>query len=148
MSNTPQDVNAHELVKEFHLTYGHPVRTSPTLATQEERDLRIALIKEEVKELEDALEAGDLTEVFDALLDIEWVTNTCYHAFGLPRDAGLLEVARSNRSKLDEKGNPIYHANGKIAKGPNYSLPNLEEIIRGYTTPTTTTTSDNSTGSR
>lgn len=146
--STPEDANVHELVREFHLTYGHPVRTSPTLATLEEQELRLALIKEEVKELEDALAAGDLTEVFDALLDIEWITNTCYHAFGLPRDEGMLEVARSNRSKLDENGNPIYFPNGKIAKGPNYSPPNLEEIIRGHTTPTTTTTSDNSTGSR
>lgn len=40
-----------------------------------------------------------------------------------------LVEARSNRSKLDEDGNPIYLPNGKVAKGPNFFPPDLASII-------------------
>ena len=36
------------------------------------------------------------------------------------------EVHRSNLSKLDENGNPIYREDGKIIKGPNFFPPNLK----------------------
>lgn len=122
----------HELVEEFHTTYGHPVRTTPTLGTPEEQALRLALIKEEVKELSDALDEGDLTEVYDALLDILWVTSGTIHIFGLPLEPGLQEVARSNRTKLGEDGLPIYSDAGKVLKGPNYSPPDLKKVLDDY----------------
>ena len=34
----------------------------------------------------------------------------------------------SNWSKFDDKGNPIFDANGKISKGPNYLPPTLEGL--------------------
>lgn len=122
----------HELVREFHETYNVPVRTTPTLGTLKEQELRLALIKEEVQELEDALAAGDLVEVFDALLDIAWVTSGSFHTFGLPLEEGLQEVARSNRTKLGEDGNPIYNELGKVKKGPNYSPPDLQGVLDAY----------------
>jgi hypothetical protein len=40
------------------------------------------------------------------------------------------EVQRSNMSKLDENGKPIYRAeDGKVLKGPNFSPPNLRKIL-------------------
>jgi hypothetical protein len=33
-------------------------------------------------------------------------------------------------SKLDDKGNPIYREDGKVLKGPNYSPPELSEILK------------------
>ena len=36
-----------------------------------------------------------------------------------------IEVDRSNWSKFDDNGQPIFDANGKIAKGPNYRAPDL-----------------------
>lgn len=122
----------HELVREFHETYNVPVRTAPTLGTPKEQALRLALIKEEVQELEDALAAGDLTEVYDALLDIAWVTSGSFHTFGLPLEEGLQEVARSNRTKLGEDGLPIYNELGKVKKGPNYSPPDLKKVLDDY----------------
>lgn len=40
------------------------------------------------------------------------------------------EVHRSNMSKLDENGLPIYRKDGKIAKGPNFFKPNLKQFIK------------------
>ena len=39
------------------------------------------------------------------------------------------EVDRSNWSKFDEDGNPVFHANGKIAKSPGYSPPDLKKFV-------------------
>jgi NTP pyrophosphatase (non-canonical NTP hydrolase) len=43
--------------------------------------------------------------------------------YGLPLEEILDAIMDSNESKLDEKGNPIYDANGKFLKGPNYWKP-------------------------
>jgi len=39
------------------------------------------------------------------------------------------EIQRSNMSKLDENGNPIYREDGKVMKGPNYFKPNINKIL-------------------
>ena len=41
----------------------------------------------------------------------------------------LLEVNRSNYSKFDETGKPIFLDNGKIGKSANYSKPNLKPFL-------------------
>jgi hypothetical protein len=33
-------------------------------------------------------------------------------------------------SKLDHSGNPIYRADGKVLKGPNYFKPDFSKILR------------------
>ena len=121
--------SAHDLVREFHETYNHPVRTQPTIGSARERLLRLALIREEVDELESAIYNGDIVEMYDALIDILWVTHGALHTFGLPFEEGLEEVARSNRTKLGEDGNPIYNELGKVKKGPNYSPPDLQGVL-------------------
>ncbi len=43
--------------------------------------------------------------------------------YGLPLEAVLDIIMDSNESKLDADGNPLYDANGKFLKGPNYWKP-------------------------
>jgi NTP pyrophosphatase (non-canonical NTP hydrolase) len=43
--------------------------------------------------------------------------------YGLPLEEVLEIIMDSNESKLDRDGNPIYDANGKFLKGPNYWKP-------------------------
>ena len=38
------------------------------------------------------------------------------------------EIQKSNLSKLDEKGQPIYREDGKVMKGPNYFKLNISKI--------------------
>jgi NTP pyrophosphatase (non-canonical NTP hydrolase) len=109
------------------------------------RELALLLIEEEVSELSDAiLRNNDFkvdtdmrlpkerdVEVLDALVDI-LVT-----VFGMAAKAGLdeliepafKEVMRSNWSKLDKDGNPVYYPNGKIAKSEEYSKPDLRQFF-------------------
>ena len=57
-----------------------------------------------------------------------------YHAaitFGIPLDEVFKEVHKSNMSKLGDDGKPIFREDGKVMKGPNYKLPNLEKVLYG-----------------
>ena len=40
------------------------------------------------------------------------------------------EIQRSNMSKLDNKGNPIYREDGKVLKSKKYFKPNIKAILK------------------
>ena len=113
----------------FMKTFGQEVKTKPSLSNDKINRLRIDLIKEELKELTDAMNNKDLLEVADALTDILYVTYGAGHAFGIDLDKCFEEVQNSNMSKLDKNGKPIYNEAGKVMKGPNYFKPNLSKFI-------------------
>ena len=71
----------------------------------------------------------DIVEVADALTDIEYINNGNAAVFGIPLDETFDEVHRSNMSKLDIDGNPMFRADGKVIKSDQYSQPNLEKIL-------------------
>ena len=118
-----------EKVKTFMTTYGQEVKESASFPDENIVKLRLQLIKEELEELEQALNDKNLLEVADALTDILYVTYGAGHSFGINLDACFEEVQRSNMSKLDEDGKPIYNEFGKVMKGPNFSKPNLKQFI-------------------
>ena len=117
-------------VKEFMKTFGQEVLESPKFPNKKIIQLRINLIKEELNELEEAVENDDLLEVADALTDILYVTYGAGHAFGINLDGCFEEVQRSNMSKLDKDGKPIYNDHGKVLKGPNYFEPDLKKFVK------------------
>ena len=116
-------------VKDFMQNFGQDVLTKPKFPYKKVVKLRLDLIKEELNELEEAIKNNDLLEVADALTDILYVTYGAGHAFGIDLDGCFDEVQKSNMSKLDENGKPIYNANGKVLKGPNYFQPNLKKFV-------------------
>ena len=119
-------------VKEFHETYGLPVAPEQTLGDAQTQELRVNLLAEEVEELKEALEAGDIQEVLDALTDIQYVLDGAYLSFGMQgvKQAAFDEVHRSNMSKLGADGKPIRReSDGKVLKGPDYFPPNLGQFI-------------------
>ena len=117
-------------VKKFMKTFGQEVLESPKFPNKKIIQLRINLIKEELNELEEAVENDDLLEVADALTDILYVTYGAGHAFGINLDGCFEEVQRSNMSKLDKDGKPIYNDHGKVLKGPNYFEPDLKKFVK------------------
>ena len=118
-----------EKVKLFMLTYGQEVKTKAGFSDEKTNKLRIELIKEELKELTEAIKQNDLLEVADALTDILYVTYGAGHAFGIDLDKCFDEVQNSNMSKLGEDGKPIYNEAGKVMKGPNYFKPDLSKFV-------------------
>jgi predicted HAD superfamily Cof-like phosphohydrolase len=117
-------------VKKFMETFGQEVKNKAEFPSKKIQDLRISLIEEELSELKGAIENKDIKEVADALTDILYVTYGAGHAFGIDLDKCFDEVQRSNMSKLDENGKPIFNDHGKVLKGPNYFKPNLEKFIK------------------
>ena len=113
----------------FMKTFGQEVKDKPAFSSDKINKLRIDLIKEELKELKEAMKNNDLLEVADALTDILYVTYGAGHAFGIDLDKCFEEVQNSNMSKLDENGKPIYNESGKVMKGPHYFKPDLSKFV-------------------
>ena len=94
-------LDALNQVAEFHRTFKHPIEPEPTIPAEKRCKLRVSLIAEELKELEEAIADNDLVEVADALCDIQYVLSGAVLEFGLGDKFRTLfdEVQRSNMSK-------------------------------------------------
>jgi predicted HAD superfamily Cof-like phosphohydrolase len=93
--------DALRMVADFHETFKHPILERPGIPAEQRCNLRVALIAEELKELEAAIKARDIIEVADALCDIQYVLSGAILEFGLGEKFKELfeEVQRSNMSK-------------------------------------------------
>jgi predicted HAD superfamily Cof-like phosphohydrolase len=102
-------------VAEFHRTFKHPILDAPGIPTKKRCDLRVSLLLEEMKELQEAINDNNLVEVADALCDIQYVLAGAILEFGLGEKFKQLfdEVHRSNMSKacksLEEANQTIEH---------------------------------------
>ncbi len=88
-------------VEEFYNTFDMPYNDKPAFPSEKRCILRIDLLKEELKELEDAINNNDLVEAADALMDIKYILNGTILEFGFGElDETLFDdVHRSNMSK-------------------------------------------------
>ncbi|MDO8309016.1 MAG: MazG nucleotide pyrophosphohydrolase domain-containing protein [Actinomycetota bacterium] len=119
------------MVAEFHRSFGLPMHASPTLVISDElRQLRVDLLREEVQEFADASERRDLTSIADALADIAYVTYGAAITYGIDLDAVLREIHSSNMSKLDD-GHPVLRDDGKVLKSPQYRPPLVDAVLSG-----------------
>jgi len=155
MIHDPQALNQ---VAEFHATFKHPIIEKPTIPAKERSDLRISLLTEELKELQQAVDDNNLVEIADALCDLQYVLSGAILEFGLGQKFKELfdEVHRSNMSKacktIEEANLTIEHykntantasyqkeidglflvyreSDNKTLKSINYSPADLEKII-------------------
>ena len=117
-------------VEKFMKTFGQEVKDRPGFPSDKIVKLRYELIKEELDELQSAIKEKNLEEIADALTDILYVTYGAGHAFGIDLDKCFSEVQKSNMSKLDKNGKPIYNDQGKVMKGPDFFEPNLKQFVK------------------
>jgi predicted HAD superfamily Cof-like phosphohydrolase len=120
-------------VHEFHSAFGLGINTVPTGDLGENKNLlRFNLMKEENEEYLEAVQNNDIVEIADALGDMLYILCGTILEHGLQHkiEAVFDEIQRSNMSKLDQDGKPIYREDGKVLKGPNYFKPNFEEILK------------------
>ncbi len=91
-------------VAEFHETFKAPILESPQIPSKERCELRVSLLQEELNELKEAIEDNDITEIADALADLQYVLSGAVLEFGLKDrfDELFAEVQRSNMSKACE----------------------------------------------
>ena len=124
--------NKLKSVQKFHEAFKLGIKHTPTANLGEAKNkLRFDLMAEENEEYFEAAQNNDLTEVADALGDMLYILcgTILEHGMQYKIEEVFDEIQRSNMSKLDEKGNPIYREDGKVMKGPNYFKPNIKEIL-------------------
>jgi len=152
-----RDPRALSDVAKFHRLFDHPILNKPAIPDKKRCELRIELIQEELNELQQAIIDNDLTEVADALCDIQYVLAGAILEFGLhDKFADLFaEVQRSNMSKAcadleeaqatvehyasqgteayykEQEGNYLVYrkADNKTLKSINYSPAELKKIL-------------------
>ncbi|NKB72520.1 MAG: hypothetical protein GKR89_36045 [Candidatus Latescibacteria bacterium] len=121
-----------DMVQQFHRTFQGYSQSAPTAQVPSQISAgRIAIFAEELAEYQAAVAAGDIVEVADALTDMLYVLLGTFITHGLQDKAVKLfaEVHRSNMSKLDKNGRPLYREDGKILKSELFSAPDLAAII-------------------
>jgi predicted HAD superfamily Cof-like phosphohydrolase len=119
-------------VKEFHTAFEIGYSEIPKSDLGESKNvLRFNLMKEENEEYLEAVQNNDLVEIADALGDMLYILCGTIIEHGLQHkiEAVFDEIQRSNMSKLDHNGKPIYREDGKVMKGPNYFKPDFSKII-------------------
>ena len=79
-----------------------------------------------------AVQNKDIIEIADALGDMLYILCGTILEHGLQHkiEAVFDEIHRSNMSKLDNNGEPLYRDDGKVIKGPNYTKPNLITFLK------------------
>lgn len=101
-----KDMKQAMQVKQFHQTFGLPVREKPTLIPIQEFELRMSLLREALAEMEEAYYSADMVGVADAIIDEMYFLLEAAVIFGITDKMEALfdEVHSSNMSKLDENG--------------------------------------------
>lgn len=122
MSESPE-----RMLREFHASKAIHAGLMPEAPTADipdwVRDLRMALLTEEVRELYDAAMRGDIVKIADGIADVAYVVVGTAVAYGIPFDAVFAEVHRSNMTKVNTP------AEAKLVKGPGYEPPDIERAL-------------------
>lgn len=119
-------------VETFHDAFGIANNHTPTVdLSTSDIELRHRLMEEENEEYLEAAKNGDLVEVADALGDQLYILCGTILKHGLQHkiEEVFQEIQRSNMSKLDADGKPIYREDGKVMKSELYFKPDIASIL-------------------
>lgn len=94
-------MNPIYLVSLFQKKFGWEVGAKPALINRQLAQKRIDCLKEELKELQEAVEADDLEGVADALIDLDYFVLGTANLYGIGTAWGELfaDVHRANMAK-------------------------------------------------
>ncbi len=135
-------------VKKFMDACSQETHDSPTMPSRDVLLLRAKLLFEEVLEFIEAAgctvgetEDGelvvfidreinpDMVQLYDAIVDINYVSYGAACALGLDVEAGHNEVQRSNMTKVGLDGKVIKNEFGKIQKPATFSPADLHKVL-------------------
>lgn len=116
---------------DWHRKFGVPVADRPTPLSPDRLALRLDLMAEERRELDEALGAGDLAGAAkEAVDEIVTVLGTMAEA-GIPFEAVWAEVMASLHSKAEPDGTVHKRADGKILKGSRFREADIAAVLAG-----------------
>ncbi len=134
-------------IAQMNAMYRLPQNEVPTIPADVADRLRKfkATLSDEVDEIDEIVASAtagvsqlDLAvAIADLLGDVIVYCRSEALKYGLPLEAVLDIIMDSNQSKLGADGNPIYDANGKFLKGPNYwkPEPKIRELLQSLQGP-------------
>lgn len=132
-------------VGNFHRRFGLPAVPSgggssepsfPEAFDERMFKFRLKFLKEELREIQTAWEAGDLAGVFDGLLDLNYVSHGTAHLLGLPWQEGWDEVQRANMTKIRAESAAQSRRNtGRghafdVVKPPDFVPPDIAGVLK------------------
>jgi predicted HAD superfamily Cof-like phosphohydrolase len=132
-----------ERIAQMNAMYKLPSNAVPTMPENLVERLRKfkATLLDEVHEIDDIVAAAEqgaasvdlAVAIADVLGDVIVYCRSEALKYGIPLEAVLDIIMDSNQSKLGADGKPIYDANGKFLKGPNYwkPEPKIRELLIG-----------------
>lgn len=123
-----------EMVQQFMTAFGQEIPKKAGFPDEKTIELRVKLIREEVKEWEEALVNKDFPNAMQELVDILVVSYGAALAFGVNLDPLFKEVHRANMSKLGPNGEVLRREDGKILKSSSFVPANIERVMmeNGY----------------
>ena len=113
---------------EFRKAYNIPNELS---GRKRQKDLIVEEFKEFIRADYD-MKMMDISSRIDCLKELADLVYVCaQYAENMDWDLeqALRRVHKSNMSKLGEDGKPIKREDGKVLKGPNYSPPDLSDLV-------------------
>lgn len=136
------DLSFAKRIALMNAMYKLPAQDTPVLPADPADRLRKfkATLLDEVNEIDDIVAACErnaepidvMVAIADLLGDVIVYCRSEALKFGLPLEDVLAVIMDSNESKLGADGKPIYDANGKFLKGPNYwkPEPKIKELLQ------------------
>jgi len=112
--------SAQMKVRRFHELFKCKTAETPNHLKLSEQELRVKLMREELKELDTAMALSDMVGVADGIADLLYVTLGTAVAYGINIDPIFETVHNSNMDKLGGALRP----DGKILKPPGWVAPN------------------------
>jgi predicted HAD superfamily Cof-like phosphohydrolase len=88
----------------------------------------LVLLADRLKANMESAEIVDRKEFLDSLADQIVTSVGVGHCAGMKTSDAVDAVSRSNWSKFNDEGFPIFNESGKIMKGANYKRPYLEGL--------------------
>lgn len=117
-------------VAEFHRACNLSMPDAPTALPERLALHRQDLIHEELRELDEAVEQGELDQIAWEMADLVYVVYGTALTYGIDLDAVLAEIHQANMSKLGPDGRPVYREDGKVLKGEHYRPPDIAAVLR------------------
>ena len=118
-----QNQSLMDQAEEFRQAYGLSNGHNGT------RGIQKSLIDEEWSEFHQAYHFEPEVNQLKELADLVYVAYQYAASQEWDLDEAMKRVHKSNMSKLDEYGKPIYREDGKVLKGPMYQPPNLSDLV-------------------
>lgn len=122
-----------QYVMQFHRKFSLPMPPGPTPLPRDLFEFRVAFMIEEINELKEAYEKGDLPKQLDALVDLVYVALGTALMMGFWHfTEAFRRVHEANMRKVKGDGKSGRHPTMDVIKPAGWSAPQLDDLARPF----------------